>query len=165
METNEELTLETRLVAMCRARDATLATAESCTGGLVAERITSVPGASAVFVGGVVSYANAAKCELLGVPPSVLDRYGAVSAACAEAMAVGVRERLMADAAVSVTGIAGPDGGTPEKPVGLVWFGIATAGGARTERHIFSGDREAVRRQASDRALALLAEAVDDLEQ
>jgi PncC family amidohydrolase len=138
----------------------TLATAESCTGGLVAARITAVPGASAVFLGGVVSYANEAKQGLLGVPQSVLERVGAVSAECAEAMAAGARERLKADVAVAVTGIAGPDGGTPQKPVGLVCFGVAAGGGVKSECRLFEGDREAVRQQASERALALLLEAV-----
>ena len=147
---------ETQLVALCRERGLTLATAESCTGGLVAGRITSVPGSSAVFLGGVVSYSNEVKRELLGVPQEVLERVGAVSAECAEAMAAGARGRLKADAAVSVTGIAGPDGGTPAKPVGLVFFGVATAAGVKSERCLFAGDRESVRRQAADRALALL---------
>lgn len=151
---------ETRLVAACKERGVKVATAESCTGGLVATRITSVPGSSSVFLGGVVSYANAVKSELLGVPQELLGRAGAVSAECAEAMAVGVRERLGADVAVSVTGIAGPDGGTPLKPVGLVYFGVATAAGVKSERQQFAGDREAVRLQATDRALALLMEAV-----
>jgi len=152
--------VESQLVARCRERGVTLATAESCTGGLVAARITAVPGASAVFWGGVVSYANEVKRGLLGVPQAVLERVGAVSAECAEAMAAGARERLNADVAVSVTGIAGPDGGTPQKPVGLVYFGLASAGGVRSERRLFEGDREAVRQQAAERALALLLEAV-----
>lgn len=150
---------EARLVSVCLERGVTVATAESCTGGLVAERITSVAGASSVFLGGVVSYANAVKRDLLGVPSDLLERMGAVSAECAEAMAAGVRALMKADASVSVTGIAGPDGGTPQKPVGLVYLGVATAGGVRVERCRFEGDREAVRRQASDRALSLLLEA------
>lgn len=156
MSENAEPVLEARLVAFCKQKGWTVATAESCTGGLVAERITSVAGSSAVFLGGVVSYANAAKRDLLGVPQELLERVGAVSAECAEAMAIGARERLSADAAVSVTGIAGPDGGTPFKPVGLVFLGVATAAGVKSEQCQFSGDREAVRRQASDRALMLL---------
>ena len=154
------MTIEARLVEEAKARGMTVATAESCTGGLVAARITSVPGSSAVFLGGVVSYANAVKRDLLGVPLAVLDQVGAVSGECAEAMAAGARERLKADVAVSVTGIAGPDGGTPQKPVGLVWFGVAAAAGVRSERHQFEGGRDAVRQQACDRALALLVAAV-----
>lgn len=147
---------ETRLVALCKERDITLATAESCTGGLVAARITAVPGASAVFLGGVVSYANDVKQSVLGVSPHILEREGAVSNGCAEAMAGGARRLLKADVAVSVTGIAGPDGGTPEKPVGLVFFGVAAKNIMRAERHVFSGDREAIRHQAADHALSLL---------
>ena len=151
--------LETRLVAACKAKGVSLATAESCTGGQIAARITSVPGSSAVFLGGVVSYANAVKRDVLGVSAAILDGVGAVSAECAGAMAVGVRERVKADVAVSVTGIAGPDGGTPQKPVGLVYLGVASAAGVSVERHLFSGDRQAVRQQAADRALTLLLEA------
>jgi len=152
--------IEARLVAACKAKGLTLATAESCTGGLVAGRITSVSGASSVFLGGVVSYANAVKRDVLDVPQEVLDSVGAVSAECAQAMAQGVRGRLKADVAVSVTGIAGPDGGTPAKPVGLVYFGVATSGATCSERCRFSGDRDAVRQQAVNRALELLAAAV-----
>ena len=155
-----EKTAAVRLVEACRARGVTLAAAESCTGGLVAARITAVPGASAVFLGGVVSYANAVKRDLLGVPQDVLERVGAVSPECAEALARGVRERLKADIAVSVTGVAGPGGGTPQKPVGLVFLGVATASGVRVERCRFAGDRGAVRDQAVERALELLAQAV-----
>ena len=150
------MNLENRLVEACVARGVTLATAESCTGGLAAARITAVPGSSAVFLGGIVSYANAAKRALLGVPQPVLEQAGAVSEACAAAMADGARQRLNADLAVAVTGIAGPTGGTPENPIGLVCFGLAAADGVRTERTVFTGDREAVRRQATEHALALL---------
>ncbi len=160
MNEGGERSSESRLVAACKKRGVTIATAESCTGGLVAARITSVPGASSVFLGSVVSYANAVKCELLGVPQALLQRAGAVSDECAAAMASGVRERVKADVAASVTGIAGPDGGTPQKPVGLVYLGVATAAGERVERCQFSGDREAVRRQAAERALILLLETV-----
>ena len=115
-----------------------------------------MPGSSVIFLGGVVSYSNAVKLELLGVTQEVLERVGAVSAECAEAMAAGVRERMKADVAVSVTGIAGPDGGTPQKPVGLVFIGVATEAGVHAERYVFRGDRGAVRRKATDHALALL---------
>jgi nicotinamide-nucleotide amidase len=112
----------------------TLATAESCTGGLIAHLITRVPGVSPYYPGGVVSYANAAKVELLGVPQELLDAHGAVSPQVAESMAVGVRERLRADLGLSVTGVAGPTGGTPEKPVGLVFLGLADAQGVQSRR-------------------------------
>ena len=160
MKEGGERSGEARLVEACKERGVTIATAESCTGGLIAARITSVPGASSVYLGSVVSYANAVKRELLGVPQALLESVGAVSAECADAMASGVRERMKADLAVSVTGIAGPDGGTPQKPVGLVFIGVATASGVRVERCLFSGDREAVRRQAADHALFLLLETV-----
>ena len=159
MKDGDEATRESRLVAACKERGLTVATAESCTGGLIAARITSVSGSSAIFLGGVVSYANAVKRDLLGVPQEVLERAGAVSKECAEAMAAGVRARLQADVAVSVTGVAGPDGGTPQKPVGLVYIGMATVVGVRVECCQFCGDREAIRKQASDRALALLLDA------
>ena len=113
----------------CRERGLTLATAESCTGGLVAARLTSVPGSSDVFVGGIVSYANEVKIGELGVPAELIEQHGAVSAEVAEAMARGARERLGVDVAVSVTGVAGPDGGTEEKPVGLVYYPRRDAGG------------------------------------
>jgi len=160
MKKGGERAAAVRLVAACLARGVTVATAESCTGGLVAARITAVPGASAVFLGGVVSYANAVKRDLLGVPQDLLERVGAVSPECAEALASGVRARLKADVAVSVTGVAGPGGGTPQKPVGLVFLGVATASGVRVERCQFAGDREAVREQSAERALELLAQAV-----
>lgn len=145
-----------RLVAKLKERGLTCATAESCTGGGVGSAITAVPGSSAVFLGGVISYANEVKRDVLGVPQDVLDAHGAVSSECAERMAAGVRNLLKADLAVSLTGIAGPDGGSAEKPVGLVWFGLATPEGVRTEKMIFSGDRAAVRSQAVNHALELL---------
>ena len=113
--------IETAVLELCRERGLTLATAESCTGGLVAARLTSVPGSSDVFLGGVVSYANEVKTAALGVPEDVLAAHGAVSAETAAAMAEGARRRLDADVAVAVTGIAGPGGGSDEKPVGLVY--------------------------------------------
>ena len=145
-----------RLVDLLRARGLTCATAESCTGGGVGHALTAVPGASAVYFGGVVSYDNSVTREVLGVPAAVLAQDGAVSASCAAAMADGVRRLLKTDLAVSVTGIAGPDGGTAEKPVGLVWFGLATAEGVRTEKAIWQGTREGIRQEAIRHALGLL---------
>ena len=150
-----------RLVAALKARGLTCATAESCTGGSVGGAITAVPGSSAVFRGGVISYANEVKRDVLGVPQEILDAHGAVSPECAERMAAGARNLLKADLAVSLTGIAGPDGGSAEKPVGLVWFGLATKDGVRTEQKIFAGDRAAVRAQAVNHALELLLSAAD----
>ncbi len=120
--------------AQLRRTGATLATAESCTGGLIASLLTRLPGISAHYPGGVVTYANEAKAELLGVPRELLETRGAVSPEVAEAMASGVRARLGADLGLSVTGIAGPDGGTPDKPVGLVYLGLATADGVTHRR-------------------------------
>ena len=145
-----------RLVAKLKERGLTCATAESCTGGSVGGAITAVPGSSAVFLGGVISYANEVKRDVLGVPQEILDAHGAVSPECAERMAAGARNLLKADLAVSLTGIAGPDGGSAEKPVGLVWFGLAAPDGVRTEKVVFGGDRAAVRAQAVDHALGLL---------
>jgi nicotinamide-nucleotide amidase len=141
---------------LCRARGLTLAAAESCTGGLVAARLTAVPGASAVFQGGVVSYANDVKESALGVPHDVLERYGAVSAEAAKAMADGVRERLGADVGVSVTGVAGPDGGTEEKPVGLVFVHAVGPDGEEARKSDFPGDREMIRGRATAAALHLV---------
>lgn len=120
--------------ALLLHRGATLATAESCTGGLVSGAITDMPGISASFLGGVVSYSNAAKSGMLGVDPGLIEAKGAVSPEVAEAMAVGARERFGSDLAISVTGIAGPGGGTPEKPVGLVYLGLASAGGVASRK-------------------------------
>jgi nicotinamide-nucleotide amidase len=144
------------VLSLCRAHGLTLATAESCTGGLVAARLTDVPGSSDVFLGGVVAYADALKRAELGVPADVLERHGAVSAEAAAAMSRGARERLGADVAVSVTGIAGPDGGTPEKPVGLVHFHAAGPDGERALQLEVPGDRETVRRRATATALHLV---------
>ncbi|MGH3111683.1 MAG: nicotinamide-nucleotide amidohydrolase family protein, partial [Gaiellaceae bacterium] len=141
---------------LCRSRGLTLAAAESCTGGLVSARLTAVPGASAVFKGGVVSYANDAKERALGVPHDVLERHGAVSAEAAKAMAEGVRARLGADVGVSVTGIAGPDGGTEQKPVGLVFVHTVGAGGEEARRSELPGDRDMIRGRATAAALHLV---------
>jgi nicotinamide-nucleotide amidase len=135
-----------------------LATAESCTGGMIAEMVTSVPGSSACFVGGIVSYANDCKEALLGVAPATLAQHGAVSEACVREMVAGVTKRLKADAAVAVTGIAGPGGGTPDKPVGLVFVAAAVPGKIEVRRHEFPGDREQVRHRAAIAALCLLRE-------
>ena len=141
---------------LCRARGLTLATAESSTGGLVAARLTSVPGASDVFLGSVVAYANRVKEEGLGVSREVLEHDGAVSAEAAAAMARGARERLGADIAVAVTGVAGPDGGTEEKPVGLVFVHAIGPDGEEARRTDLPGDREMVRGRATAAALHLV---------
>ena len=134
-----------------------IVTAESCTGGLVAAALTEIPGSSAVLERGFISYSNDAKVELLGVLPYLLTDYGAVSSQTAEAMAQGALEFSLADVAVSITGIAGPDGGTPDKPVGLVYIGIANRDGiVFHSRSEFKGDRDDIRRQAVHEALVLL---------
>jgi nicotinamide-nucleotide amidase len=140
----------------CRIRGLTLATAESCTGGMVAERLTSVPGASDVFVGAIVAYANGVKERDLGVPREVLEEHGAVSPETAAAMAQGARKRLGADLAVAVTGIAGPAGGTQEKPVGLVYLHVAGPDDSRGVDFLFPGDRGSIRRRATVTALHLV---------
>jgi nicotinamide-nucleotide amidase len=133
----------------------TLAVAESCTGGMIAQQITAIPGVSASFLGGVVSYANAAKVELLGVPAGLIEANGAVSGEVAEAMARGARERFHADLGLSVTGIAGPSGGSPEKPVGLVYLGLATREGVESRRLDIGSDqpREVIRARAAKNAM------------
>jgi nicotinamide-nucleotide amidase len=133
-----------------------LAVAESCTGGLVGARLTEVPGSSDVFAGGIIAYENVAKSSLLGVPAALLEREGAVSEPVAAAMAEGALERLGADLAVSVTGIAGPGGGTDAKPVGTVCFGLAGRGATATSRSILIGSRSEIRRRAAQAALFLL---------
>jgi competence/damage-inducible protein CinA-like protein len=152
----DERGVEEHVLELCRARGWTLATAESCTGGLVAARLTSVPGSSAVVRGGVVAYANDVKERELGVPSALLETRGAVSPEVAAAMARGARERLGVDVAVSVTGIAGPDGGTPEKPVGLVYLHAETPERSRGREFSFPGDRASIRARSVVGALHLV---------
>lgn len=150
-------TLSQALVREATFRRQRLACAESCTGGMVGAAMTDVPGSSAAFLGGVVSYSDDAKVHVLGVERELIDTYGAVSAEVAEAMALGALHRFGADVAVATTGIAGPDGGTADKPVGLVWFGVATAAGATSTRRLMTGaSREAVRSRSTAIALDLL---------
>ena len=142
--------------AQARESRLMLATAESCTGGLIAASITSLAGSSTVFDRGVVTYSNEAKNELLGVPTDILDHHGAVSAETADAMVTGLFACSRGDLGVSVTGVAGPGGGSAEKPVGLVYIGHGQRHGAVTaSRYIFEGDREAIRRQTVLEALSL----------
>jgi nicotinamide-nucleotide amidase len=152
----EERGVEEIVLDLCRARGWTLATAESCTGGMVAARLTSVPGSSEVFLGSVVAYADEVKERELGVDTETLERYGAVSAESAAAMASGARTRLHADVAVSVTGIAGPGGGTPEKPVGLVYAHAETPEASRGIEFTYGQDRDSIRRRATVAALHLV---------
>jgi nicotinamide-nucleotide amidase len=151
-----ETRLEELVLELLRGRGLTLATAESCTAGLVASRLASVAGASDVLVGGVVAYANELKHDLLGVSEEILARHGAVSPECARAMAEGARARTGADVAVSVTGVAGPGGGTPEKPVGLVYLHVSAPGSERGAERRFPGPRENVRDWSATAALHLV---------
>jgi nicotinamide-nucleotide amidase len=144
------------VLELCRARGLTLATAESCTGGMVAARLTSVPGSSEVFLGSVVAYANDIKESALGVPADVLERHGAVSAEAAAAMAQGVRERLGADVGVAVTGVAGPGGGSEDRPVGLVFAHAAGPDGEKAVRTELPGDRDMIRGRATAASLHLV---------
>jgi nicotinamide-nucleotide amidase len=152
----DERSVEEIVLALCRARGLSLAAAESCTGGLVSARLTSVPGASDAFVGSIVVYSDNMKREHLGVPEDVLRTHGAVSAETAAAMSRGARERLGADIAVSVTGIAGPGGGSPEKPVGRVYIHAEGPDGEIARELDIPGDRESVRRRATATALHLV---------
>ena len=152
---------EVTLVQRLSALGLTLATAESCSGGLIAHRITNVPGASDCFAGGVVAYSNAVKMEVLGVSWECLEKHGAVSAETVTEMARGVLKRFSADVAVAVSGIAGPGGGTAKKPVGLVYIAVAKGGEARVESPVFKGDRGLVKEQTAERALTLLGELVE----
>lgn len=153
-----EATLARAALARLRARRETLAVAESCTGGRIAAALTAVPGASAVFQEGIVAYADAAKRRRLGVSAGLLRRFGAVSRPVALALARGARRRGRTDWGLSVTGVAGPGGGTPDKPVGLVWVGRAGPGGARARELRLRGDRAAVQTRAAERALLFLYE-------
>ena len=139
-------------------KEKTLATAESCTGGMIGQALTGIAGASKVYKGGIISYCNEAKRTLLGVNGEILDRYGPVSLPVAKAMAKGAVKALNVDVAVSVTGLAGPDGDEFGNPVGRVYIGYADKTGAVAREFNFSGDREAVRRQAAEAALAMILE-------
>ncbi|HEX5825006.1 MAG TPA: CinA family protein [Candidatus Limnocylindrales bacterium] len=150
--------LARRLQETCLARGLTVALAESCTGGLVAAALTETAGSSGFFVGGVVSYADSAKRDLLGVGANVLAAHGAVSAQVARAMAEGARERFAASSSGAVTGIAGPDGGSDEKPVGLTYLAVADERGVDVRRIVWGGDRAANRRDSGVALLELLLE-------
>jgi PncC family amidohydrolase len=150
-----DIPLEERIGPLLRERKLRLALAESCTGGLVGHRLTNVPGSSDYYMGSVTAYANEAKMKLLGVQMDTLLEHGAVSAQTVREMARGVREALGASIGISVSGIAGPGGGSPEKPVGLVWFGLSAADGDWAFEEHFDGDRLSIKAQAADYALQL----------
>ena len=154
----DDTTLEDAVVALLRERRQTVATAESCTGGTLAGRLTNVAGSSEVFETGVITYSNDAKVDLLKVPQAIVGAFGAVSPEVAKSMAERVRELAGADFGISITGIAGPGGGSAEKPVGLVYIGLATAGGVRATRNLFTGTRADVRLRSTQVALGMLRE-------
>ena len=145
-----------RLQALALEGGRTVGTAESCTGGLIGHALTAIAGSSDYYLGGVVSYSNELKVRLLGVPAEMLEQHGAVSAQVAVAMAQGARERLGCDYAVSVTGVAGPSGGTPAKPVGLTYVAVVGPAGHEVRRHRWDGDRAANKEQSAAAALELL---------
>jgi nicotinamide-nucleotide amidase len=151
-----ESDLAALLLEQARSKKLKLAVAESCTGGLLGARLTEIPGSSDVFVGGVIAYDNRLKVELLGVSPTLIAEHGAVSEPVARAMAIGVAARCGADAALSVTGIAGPGGGTPSKPVGTVWLGCSLNGEVEARRVLFTGSRHDIRARAAQAALFFL---------
>lgn len=150
------MTLEEQIGVLLSTQGLTLATAESCTGGLLGHRLTNVSGSSAYYLGGVIAYANEAKEAMLGVRHETLMAHGAVSAETAQEMAQGVRQRLGADIAVAVTGIAGPTGGTADKPVGLVYIALSASGVERCEPHRWQGNRFENKAQSAEAALRLL---------
>jgi PncC family amidohydrolase len=153
--------LEVRLGELLRQRGLRLAVAESCTGGLIGHRITNVPGSSTYFIGGVISYANEAKVRLLGVHWGTLEEFGAVSQETVLEMARGVRSLLAADIGLAVSGIAGPGGGTPGKPVGTVWIGLSAPDHEQAWSYRFEGDRVQIKEQAAEGALRRLADYLD----
>jgi len=140
-----DLSVDAEVAELFRELHLTLSLAESCSGGLIAKRITDIPGSSAYFSEGVVTYSNASKMRLLGVSADLLNSFGAVSSECAAAMAKGVRQGSGSDLGLAVTGIAGPDGGSEDKPVGTVYISLAASGGCWTERFQFNGSRDEVR--------------------
>jgi len=138
----------------------TVATAESCTGGLIGDTLTSIPGSSAYYEGGVISYSNALKQRFLNVTAETLERHGAVSEQTAREMAAGIRDAAEVDIGIATTGIAGPGGGTPEKPVGLVYIGLASSGGVTVKKHVFDGSRRENKTATCRAALHMLREHV-----
>ncbi|MBF0387464.1 MAG: CinA family protein [Candidatus Omnitrophica bacterium] len=150
-----------KLAQILTSRNLTLATAESCTGGMIANTLTNIPGSSAFLAGGIIAYANRIKTTFLCVPPELIESQGAVSSAVAQAMAAGARKRFKVNYALATTGIAGPTGGTSLKPVGLVFIALATSRKTIVKKCFFTGNRLAIKKQASQTALALLAQTIN----
>jgi PncC family amidohydrolase len=155
------VTLAERARLLLRERGLTLASAESCTGGLVGHVLTEIPGISQQYLGGVISYTDQAKRELLGVPARIIEEHGAVSAQVCVAMAHGARQRFGSSLALAITGIAGPDGGTPSKPVGLTYVAIATETDRDVRRFVWRGDRHANKLASAKACLELLADRLE----
>jgi len=149
-----------RLVTRCRERHLTVSVAESCTGGLIGGALTAIPGASEIFVGGIIAYSNGIKNRLCAVPLPLLEDHGAVSGPVVEAMARGTRRQCGSDWAIAVSGVAGPTGGTAQKPVGLVWIGVASPEQGRSVSCRFPGNREQVRHATVDAACSFLLESI-----
>jgi len=160
----DELDPASHLLAILKEKKYCLAVAESCTGGLVQRFLTDVPGASEHFLGGIVSYANSIKTEVLGVPTGLLEDHGAVSEECARAMALGVQKLCKSDVALAITGIAGPDGGTAEKPVGTVYYSWCIKQKQYSVHKIFTGDRNSIRHKAAEAAILELSNSLRELE-
>lgn len=158
---DEIRTMALRLVSAAVKQHITLAFAESCTGGMAAAAVTDISGSSAVFMGSAVTYSNEAKAKILGVHQNTLDTHGAVSAECAEEMAVGAAKIYGADIAMSVTGIAGPSGGSPEKPVGTVWFAFTRGGRTTSFECRFRGERQSIREASVKKILAYITEVLE----
>jgi PncC family amidohydrolase len=154
----ETLTVEESVIETCTRLGVTVATAESCTGGLIGSLLVDVPGSSKVYFGGVTAYANAPKRDLLQVPEETLRTHGSVSAECVSAMAEGARRAFGCSVAIAESGIAGPTGGGPDRPIGTVWIALATPDGVTTARHQFPGARRAYKLQVAEAALGMLLE-------
>lgn len=157
----ELISSTSHILQQCKAKGLKITTAESCTGGLLAALLTEIAGASSMFERGIVSYSNEAKQDMLGVDKALLEKYGAVSSQVAQAMAEGALKNSKSDVAVSITGIAGPDGGSPAKPVGLVFIAVATKKRVTYSENIFNGTRNDIRMQSVAKALAMIGEAIE----
>ena len=155
--------LEEEVGILLKKHKKTLALAESCTGGLIANRITNISGSSDYFGTGIVAYSDETKMKVLHVPKDILERFGAVSAETAKAMAEGVKDLAEADIAVSTTGLAGPTGATPTKPIGLVYIGLSTPKGTKIKEFHFKGDRAEIKRKASEEALRMVRDYLEKM--
>ena len=156
------MTAAKTITKLLTARKLTLATAESCTGGLISHTLTNIPGSSTFYLGGVIAYANDIKARFLGVRNDLIAKHGAVSEPVAKAMALGIQKKARADIGIAVTGIAGPTGGSKTKPVGLVFIAVSSLRKIEVKRFVFRGSRLSVKRQAAEAAMALIEETLKD---